>query len=317
MQAASSEVVARSGRGVGYADLKVRSLLRQLPTDGGWAFSLNPYEGCELGCAFCPARLDRKDFGQWLLFEKRIAVKSNAAEVLRLELAESSSGQREIHLGTASDPYQPAEEHFRLTRAVLSVLQNAPPRALRVQTRSSLIARDTDLLAALSRKTKVTVTFSIASMDDRVNRLLEPKCPSVFRRLAALEALSRANVTVGLQVSPVMAGLDEDELGLEPLLSRAANAGAHFAGLSFMQFRPGQRESFLSHVTRAYPEMAARFRRVLGRRPHTDDERAHLLVRFYRVCERLGLEPIEPVLADKREERRAAPAQLNLFDAAP
>ncbi|MBI3181557.1 MAG: radical SAM protein [Myxococcales bacterium] len=297
-----------------HIDLKVRTLLRREPSpEGGWRWAINPYDGCAFGCTFCHLRLDRKDFAGWLSFEKRIAVKTNSVEVLRREL-EAAALDRPIHLGTATEPWQPAEEHFRLTRSILAALEELETVDLRIHTRSSLIARDADLIRELSRKGDVTVTLSIGSLDDRVNRLLEPLAPSAFRRLAALEALSRAGVKVGLMVSPVMPGLEEEELGLEPLLVRASNAGARFAGVSMLQLGPGQRETFLAHVTTAYPELAARFRRVLGRRPPTEEEKAELHSSFHRLCERVGLLPAAESPAPK-SPRRDTPSQLALFDA--
>ena len=115
-------------------------------------------------------------------------------------------------------------------------------------------------------------------------------------------------------VTPVMAGLDEQELGLEALLKRAANAGARFAGMSLLSFGPGQRENFLQQVTQAYPEQATRFRRVIGRRPHTEQEKAAVERRFEDLCSKLGLVPINTALSPRRVEP-SEPAQLALFDA--
>ena len=114
-----------------------------------------------------------------------------------------------------------------------------------------------------------------------------------------------------------MPGLDEDELGLESLLIRAANAGAQFAGMTLMQFEPGQRENFLAHVTTAYPECASKFRRIIGRRPPTDEEKQTLFAHFEAHLTRLGLAPINQVTAPKPRAVKAAPSQLTLFDASP
>ncbi len=187
-----------------YGSLKVGALLRQESNGSGepWYWAINPYQGCEFACTFCQVRLPRKAHAAWRAFDRHIGVKANAAEVLMRELAEVGSEGlrgRQVVLGTTSDPWQPAEEHFRVTRALLEVLLAAQsgPRALelrvRADTRSSLIARDTDLLRQLPC---ATVVFSIASLDDRVNRLLEPRAPSAFRRLAALEALASSDPVI-------------------------------------------------------------------------------------------------------------------------
>jgi DNA repair photolyase len=310
------------GGRVTYTELRPMALLRQeADASGGWHWGLNPYEGCGFGCTFCRLRLDRKDFGAWREFEKRIGVKANAVELLMREVrALDGDGLRghPVVFGSAADPWQPAEEHFRLTRAMLGKLTDAAGDLsgleVRLHTRSSLIARDTDLLRELSRQARVTVVMSIASVDERINRLLEPGAPSAFRRLAAVEALARAGVAVGIHVSPVMAGLDEGELGLSQLLTRAANAGARFAGLSFMQVLPGQREGFLAQVTTAYPELSSRFRRVIGRRCATEDEQRPIRALFEKTCHHVGLESLFAAAPRLRPERE--PAQLGLFDGA-
>lgn len=299
-----------------YRELRVRSLLRQESEgDGHWYWAINPYEGCEFACAFCRMRLDRKELGAWKSFERDIGVKTNAVEALVHDLREEGMGERELVLGSATDPWQPAEEHFRLTRAILTALCDFDgPVLLRVNTRSSLVARDTDLLKKLAAKGRVTVALSIASLDDRLTRLLEPRAPSALRRLAAMEALSRAGVEVGLMVSPVMPGLTLRELALDALLTRAANAGARSAGLSMMHFEHlGQREVLLAHLAQAYPLAAARLRQVIGHRPRSDDERRELLAVFDERCRALGLAPLLPAVAGKPPPP-SEPAQLGLFD---
>ncbi|MFL5319136.1 MAG: SPL family radical SAM protein [Myxococcaceae bacterium] len=305
------------GRGVEYVPLKSTRLFRQAVEPGKpWFWSLNPYRGCELGCTFCSVRLDRREFDGWSEFQKKVEVKTDAAERIAQELQSEEFRGRPVVLGTKTEPWQPAEEHVRVTRGVLEALSHVSGLDLRVMTRSSLIARDTDLLKKISDKGRVTVTFSLASLDERVNRLMEPKAPSAFRRLAALEALAMAGVNVGLMVSPVLPGLDEEELGLEALLRRASNAGARFAGMEFLKFDIGQRETFFNHVTRLYPELAMRFRRVVGVRPPTEADQAELAATFNRRCEELGLLPLwkamQPPPAPKQNEVKEV-KQLGLF----
>lgn len=304
------------GRPVQYVGLKVRTLLRQAAeAHGPWHWTVNPYEGCEFACTHCHARLERKEFADWRTFETRVKVKTNAVEAFLQDLRAEDFERRQVVLGTFSEPWQQAEENFRVTRALLEAMTRVEGVDLRINTRSSLIARDSDILRQIGRKGRVTVVFSIPSMDERINRLMEPRAPSAFRRLAAMEALARAGISVGLNVSPVLLGLDEEELGLQTLLSRAANAGARFAGMKLMSFGPGQRETFLNHVTQAYPESGTRFRRVLGRRPPSEDERAALHAHFNLQCQQHGLLPIPFAVAPQAPEvRRTATAeQLTLF----
>lgn len=305
------------GRPVQYVSLRVRTLLRQAAeAHGPWHWTVNPYEGCEFACTHCHARLDRKEFADWRTFEQRVRVKANAAEAFLQDLRAEEFEKRQVVLGTSSEPWQQAEEQFRVTRTLLEAIAQVDGVDLRINTRSSLIARDSDVLRQIGKKGRVTVAFSIPSMDERINRLVEPRAPSAFRRLAAMEALARAGISVGLMVSPVFVGLDEDELGMETLITRAANAGARFAGMSLMSFLPGQRETFLSHVTQAYPESGTRFRRVLGRRAPTEDERTTLFAHFDLLCQKHGLLPIHFAVSPRAPEIRRNPAeQLSLFEA--
>jgi DNA repair photolyase len=278
-----------------------------------WHWTLNPYQGCEMGCRACPARLDQRTTSGWLDFEQRIGVKANLVEAFWHDLQSDAMQSRPIVLGTATDPWQPAEEHFRVTRALLTAMADAEGLDVRAHTRASLVARDADVLVRLAKRNRVSVSFSLASVDDRINRLMEPNAPSALRRLAALEALARAGVDVGVLVSPLLAGLDEKELGLEPLLARAANAGARFAGLGFLHFGPGQREAFLARITELSPGQALRVRRVIGRRGATDAERQEILDVFRGLCGRFGLMALAEPVAPPGAERLSEPAQMALF----
>jgi DNA repair photolyase len=301
-------------RGVEYRPLAARAALRPSPDDSGaWHWTLNPYQGCEVGCTFCSVRLDQRTLSGWLDFERRIGVKTHLVEAFLRDLRADAFQDRPIVVGSDTEPWQPAEEQFRITRSILAAMAEVDGLDVRIQTRSSLIARDTDVLLALQKRNRLAVSFSLPSVDDRINRLVEPRAPSAMRRLAALEALSRAGIQAGLVVSPVLAGLEERELGLAPLLSRAANAGAHFAGLGLMRFGPGQREVFLDNVTAAHPDAALRLRRVIGRRSHTEEEKRALTEQFRALCGRLGLVPLADPSSARGEAREEEPAQMALF----
>jgi len=306
--------LAGVSRAVEYQPLPVKTALRPSNGEGlAWHWTLNPYRGCEMGCTFCRVRLDQRELSSWLDFERRIGVKTQLVEAFRSDLRSEAFQKRPILLGSETEPWQPAEETFRVTRGLLAAMAEEEGLDVRIHTRSSLVARDTDVLLKLARKNRVTLTFSLASVDDRINRLMEPKAPSALRRLAAMEALARAGLETGLLVSPVMAGIDEKELGLEALLTRAANAGARFAGLGFLQLGPGERETFLSHATARYPALSARFRRVIGRRTHSDEDQRALTEHFRGLCGRLGLEALEQRMNGAPSERTAEPTQMALF----
>lgn len=306
-------VPGASAPGVRYVAVRVKSLLRQqAQEDGSWHWRLDPYEGCQFGCLACPTRLDREDAASWRELESKVAVKVNAAQVLRAELHHEDFRGHPIHVGEQTEAWQHVEEQVRLTRALLGLLAEEEGRELRFSTRSSLIARDGDLLREIARKNHLTVAFSLPSLDEKVNRLVEPRAPSAFRRLAAMEALARLGVEVGLMVAPVFPGLDDDELQLKAMLTRAANAGARFAGIRFFAPAQGVRDNFLRRVTEAYPEAATRVRRVLGRRTPQPEELRSQEKGFELLCRSLGLQPAEQAQAP-RAKRPPAATQLVLF----
>jgi DNA repair photolyase len=315
MERLDSEVaVPGAAPGVRYTAVRVKSLLRQQPReDGGWHWRLDPYEGCQFGCVHCPVRLEREDHAHWRELESRVAVKVNAAQVLRAELRCEDFNGHPISIGEQAEAWQHVEEQVRLTRALLGLLVEEQGRELRVSTRSSLIARDGDLLRTIASRNHLTIAFSLPSLDEKVNRLLEPRAPSAFRRLAAMEALARLGIEVGLMVAPVFTGLDDDELQLKAMLTRAANAGARFAGIRFFAPAPAQRDNFLRRVTQAYPDAAARMRRVLGRKTPSPEELRSLEKGFEMLCRSLGLQPAEQAQAPRAPRRVQAATQLALF----
>ncbi len=307
-------VPGASAPGSRHVAVRVKSLLRQGPDEdgGGWHWRLDPYEGCQFGCLACPARLGAEDAARWRELESRVAVKVNAVQVLRAELRHEDFRGHPIAIGEQTEAWQHVEEQVRITRALLGLLAAEEGRELRMSTRSSLIARDGDVLREIARRNHLTVAFSLPSLDEKVNRLVEPRAPSAFRRLAAMEALARLGVEVGLMVAPVFPGLDDDELQLKAMLTRAANAGARFAGIRF--FAPAQsvRDTFLRRVTEAYPEAATRVRRVLGRRTPQPEELASLEKGFDLLCRSLGLQRAEQAQAPRAKKPQQA-TQLALF----
>ena len=275
-------------------------------------WTIDPYTGCELACVCCPVRLDELDFSAWRRFEASVGVNLKAVKAFIQKVSPEEPRGCRVVLGRRTEPWQQAEEKFRLTRSLLAKLAAARELDLRADTRSSLIARDAELLSRIAARGRVVVSFSIACADDRITRLVEPSAPSALRRLSAMEALARAGLTVGLSISPVLPGLDPDELGLEPLLTRAASAGARFASLRWMELAPEQRERLLRHASTAFPESATRIRRVLGRRPADARLRAARELDFRARCRALGL-LAEDELGASNGAARTPPTQLLLF----
>jgi DNA repair photolyase len=239
-----------------------RSILsRNASPDVGFSVSLNPYRGCEHGCAYCYARPTHEYLGlsAGLDFEREIFVKRDAAALLRRALAAPSWVPEPIALSGVTDPYQPLERRERVTCACLEVLaEHRQPVSL--ITKNQLVTRDLDLLSELARHRAVAVTISITTLDDDLRASMEPRTSSPTRRLAAIRTLADAGVPVGVNVAPVIPGLTDAEI--PAILGAAADAGASFAGTVVLRLPHAVEEVFLGWLETLDP---ARARRVLAR----------------------------------------------------
>src|SRR5215211_6460809 len=228
-----------------YYGVTARSVLNGPETTGMGFWSLNPYVGCAFGCAYCYARYAHRyamerageDDGDamppWLAFERRVMVKRDAAAVLRASLASGSaryrpllSGAEAVVIGTATDPYQPAERRFRVTRSVLEVLAEHAGMRVVIITKSALVARDVDVLARVAARSALSVHVSLITLDRALARRIEPRAPTPEARLRAVAALAAAGIDVGINVMPVLPGLTDAPRALDALVRRAAAAGA-------------------------------------------------------------------------------------------
>ncbi|HET8898581.1 MAG TPA: PA0069 family radical SAM protein [Rhodanobacteraceae bacterium] len=196
--------------------------------------ALNPYRGCEHGCIYCFARPSHSylNLSPGLDFETKIRAKSNLAEVLRAELAKPGYVPKPINIGSNTDPYQPIEKKWRLTRAALELLADCHHPCTLV-TKNALVERDLDLLAPMAREQLVQVFVSVNGLDNRLAATLEPRASAPHRRIQAIKALSDAGIPVGVLVAPIIPALNDQHL--ETVLERAAQAGAHSAGYTTLR----------------------------------------------------------------------------------
>src|SRR5579872_5405202 len=214
---------------VEYFALPARSALnRESSQRKPFAWTLNPYRGCEFGCKYCYARythefLELRDGRE---FERKIFAKLGAPEHLRRELREARDKGLPIALGTATDPYQPAEKQFKVTRGMLEVLNEFEGLEFSITTKSVLILRDLDLLKTLSQKHSFSVHMTVITLNERLARLLEPKAPPPVRRLAAIRQLSGAGIPVSVNAAPIVPGLTDSRASLEAVTRAAAAHGA-------------------------------------------------------------------------------------------
>ena len=254
----------------------------------------------------------------WLAFERRIFVKRNAAEVLRETLKGHRRGQRPesrgqrkpddsrftIHdsrlaklwkgetivIGTATDPYQPAERTFRVTRGVLEVLAAEKGLSVCIITKSALVTRDIDLLATLSNRSKLTIHLSLITLDRELARRIEPRAPTPEARVRALERLAAANIDVGINVMPVLPGITDRPAMLDAVVRRVKLAGASHVNACALRLQSAARKRYLPFIESEFPRLYSAYRTTFSGGYQMGDAYREGLSRFMRErCRKHGI----------------------------
>ncbi len=235
----------------------------------GFPWSLNPYMGCVHRCTFCYVRAfeQRADRPSDARYGTSIRVKVNIAEVLRAELARRSWAREPIAIGAATDPYQPAEGRYRLTRACLEVLANAAT-PFSIITRGPLIVRDVDVLVRAAKRTNVAVMFSVPTLDQEVWRRTEPSTAPPLQRLRALSTLVEAGVRASVGMAPILPGISDRPEQLAAVVRAARAAGACGIWASPLHLKPGTREHFLECLSRDWPELLPEYETLYAGRAY-------------------------------------------------
>jgi len=231
-----------------------------------FAWSLNPYMGCVHRCTFCYVRAfeRRADRPADDRYGRSIRVKVNVAEVLRAELSRASWKSDGIVIGAATDPYQPAEGRYALTRACLEVLRDRS-QPFSIITRGPLIVRDVDVLAEAAARADVSVTFSVPTVDEDVWRTTEPGTAPPRQRLRALKELVGAGVRASVGMAPLLPGLSDHPSSIARVVTAAREAGACGIWANLLYLRPGTREHFLQCLARDWPELVPDYERLYAR----------------------------------------------------
>jgi DNA repair photolyase len=268
----------------------------------GFGWSLNPYMGCAHRCAFCYVRgfEKRADRPSDERYGSSVRIKSNIAGVLRAELASASWKREEVVIGAATDPYQPIEGRFRLTRSCLVELA-AARTPYGIITRGPLISRDIDVLQEGSRRAKVGVSFSVPTLDEQVWRVMEPGTAPPRARLKALERLVKAGVRATVGMAPILPGLSDDAEKLSAVVRAARDAGACGVWVGVLNLRPGTREHFMEVLAREWPQELARYESIYATRAYPPrsltqpiGDRVDALKREFGIADRRELRWVPP-----------------------
>jgi DNA repair photolyase len=310
-------------RGTKFVSLQATRILNPPSQTGMDFWSLNPYVGCEFGCSYCYARYAHRyvverahDAGKltdaefadfrgahgWEAFEQRIFVKERTLGALDGDLRRVAPGET-IVIGTATDPYQPAERRFRVTRAVVERLARCEGLSVGVITKSPLVARDVDVLRRFQERNALEVYVSLISVDAPLIRTLEARSPTPAVRLRALAKLAAAGINAGLIVAPVLPGITDDMPHLEALFQAAREAGARFIHAGPLRLYPAIRDRFLPLLDEHFPQLADRYRRAYAGRSSVPGAYARALNRrIRRLQARFGF-PVNDGMVDRYKSR--------------
>ena len=245
-----------------YQEITCRSALN--PVKGmPFAWTLNPYRGCTHGCHYCFARRYQTQFelGPGDEFSSLIFVKVNFSDVLRRELDKPSWTREQVALGTATDPYQPIEGHYKLTRRTIEALI-AARTPVGIVTKGPMIVRDRELLAELSRAAGCTVCISVPTVDEEAWRALEPGTAHPLQRLRAVRALREAGIKAGVLMMPVVPGFTTQPAKLEATVKAIADHDAAFLGANVMYLKGGTKDHFMGFLAHEFPHMVRSYGRL-------------------------------------------------------
>jgi DNA repair photolyase len=289
----------RAARGTTFHQVPVKTVLNSPATTGMGFWSLNPYVGCEFGCSYCYARethrwvsertegngergtgngeqgtengpsptpftVHRSPFTAAEAFEHRIFVKADAAAVLLRTLDPAKLAGASLVIGTATDPYQPAERKFKLTRGILEALLGWRGLSLGLITKSPLVTRDLDLLQRLSERHEVSVNISLSSLNAPLLRRLERRSPAPHARIRALKTLIDGGIHTGLLIAPILPGITDDRAGLATLMRAAKAAGAKYAVGQPLRLGPAIVPQFMPVLEQEFPDLVERYRQHYG-----------------------------------------------------
>jgi DNA repair photolyase len=252
----------REGHNVEYFTLPTRSLLNRVVSNRNLPFTwaINPYRGCEFACKYCYARYTHEFMEMTDVdFERKIFVKQHAADLLRRDLKKVKRGE-EIAIGTATDPYQPAERRYEITRAILEEFARHRGLEIGIVTKSNLVVRDAELLREIGRNNQIFVNLTITTVNTELARILEPRAPRPDLRLDAVRQLNLAGVPTGVICAPVLPGITDAPRDLEAVVEAAAQAGAKSIFANALFLKPCSATIFLPFLEKECPHLVQSYR---------------------------------------------------------
>lgn len=296
-------------RRVEYFDLETRSFITRCDSPRvPFRWTINPFRGCEFGCKYCYARYahDFMELRDPVQFERRIFAKRFDAARFREELSKLPRGET-IALGTATDPYQPAERRFRVTRAILETFAATVGFRLGITTKSDLIARDIDVLSEIARRHYLSAHMTVTTIDRELARLIEPMAPRPDLRLNAVRKLTSAGIRASVFCSPLMPLINDSDPSLDALAKAAARAGSRSFGGQVLFLKPCSRQVFLPFVDEYFPQLARKYHERYDRAAYLrGDYPERLAQRIEIIRRRYGFdkkqEPSEPELWPRDEQ---------------
>ncbi len=264
--AAQSEVL-EAKRVVRYFEMESRSLLNRTRPGMPFDWSLNPYRGCEFGCRYCYARYTHEfmELRDSVDFEDRIYAKSAIAPILRRELKRLDPGTS-ISIGTATDPYQPAEKRFEVTRGILEELALHHGLEIGIVTKSDLVGRDVELLKRVAEHNSLFVNLTITTLNVKLARILEPRAPRPDLRLGAVRDLCAAGINAGVICAPVLPGITDSPASLDAVVRAAKEAGGKYVYANPLFLKPCSASVFLPFLEKEFPRLVADYRKRFAER---------------------------------------------------
>lgn len=293
---AAESPLLEAKRVVRYFEIPARSVLNRTKPGMPFRWTINPYRGCEFACKYCYARYTH-EFMEMPAedFEDKIYAKAGSAHLLRQELRRIDRSEH-LAMGTATDPYQPAERRFGRTRAILEVFAQERGWHLGIVTKSDLVIRDLDLLREVARGNVLSVNVTITTLDERLARMLEPRAPRPDLRLEAVRKLSDAGLRVSVFPNPIMPGITDGPRHLDRLAKAARDAGAVSFGGGPLFLMPSAQKIFLPFLEKEFPHLVKRYSEMYEKSAYLGREYKDMLsARVRAIRDRYGLAsgPIE------------------------